>query len=286
MEYKESLKNFIQESKKLTDNVIDNKKRKNEKMELADGAIIGLYEQIIQKSEDLYYLISNNRYASGNIILRVIFEEYIYLTFILRKRKDTVELANAYFYSSKLQEFKIYNSIKQDSDCGKEVRNMLGFVDIQSFTDDLNSNNKTEYKTYEEFYNHINKEYQKIRPNIKKNGKEFPRSWFNYNGQINHFRDLCKFLDKEYLYVLTYKVFSANVHGNRPNEAIKIIDNEAYIGEIQFGSDQLIASMISSFLFALNKDIYTYYKMDSELRNYNSIIAIKYSAVNKSLVLH
>lgn len=283
MGYKESFKNFIDESKKLTDNIIENRKKRGKKLELTDGAIIGMYEQIMQKSEDLYYLIENERYASGSILLRVIFEEYVYLRFILTKRANVNELAESYFRYTRLQENEIYNAIISNSEIGEKVRNTLGFQDIQSAKDSLNSNSKNNsFSTFEDFYDDLSKKYKKIRPDIiTKKGKIKERIWYNYNGQINNLRDLCKHLDIENLYVLVYKVFSANTHGNRVIETIETDGDLCYFKPIKVADDKMAASMISTLLWDLNADIYNYYDMSTALKNYKGTVSFKYLVDSK-----
>lgn len=283
MGYKESLKNFVYESKKLSDNIIENRKKRGKKMELSDGAIIGLYEQIVQKSEDLYYLIENERFASGSIILRVIFEEYVYLRYILKKRAHVNELAESYFRYTRLQEKEIYNAIIADNETGEKIRDTLEFNDIHSAKSSLDSNfRNNNFRTFEDFYDNLSNKYKKIRPDIvTRRGNNKERIWYNYNGKINNLRELCKELDIENLYVLVYKVFSANTHGNRVIESIEIDGNSGYFKPIKITDDKMIASMISKILWDLNADIYNYYDMHTALKNYKGTVSFKYLVDSK-----
>lgn len=284
MGYKESLKNFVSESKKLSDNIIENRKKRGKKMELSDGAIIGLYEQIVQKSEDLYCLIENERFASGSIILRVIFEEYVYLRYILKKRTHVNELAESYFRYTRLQEKEIYNAIIADNETGEKIRDTLKFNDIHSAKSSLDSNfRNNNFDTFEDFYDNLSNKYKKIRPDIvTRRGNNKERIWYNYNGKINNLRELCKELDIENLYVLVYKVFSANTHGNRVIESIEIDGDLCFFKPIKVADDEIAASMISTILWDLNADIYNYYDMYAALKKYKGAVSIEYLFAGKN----
>lgn len=114
----------IIESEKVFEKVIDGYfKPKGIKVDISDVVILGLLENLINHSKSMKILLENNHYASLDTILRVIFENFVFIKYILDK--DTEYRSKSYFYSTKIKEIKLLNMITEDSLEGSEVRKFL-----------------------------------------------------------------------------------------------------------------------------------------------------------------
>ncbi|PAD67013.1 hypothetical protein CHH83_20820 [Bacillus sp. 7586-K] len=258
------LSKILIETDKVTKNVLKKCFEINypeKEINIHDAMILGLLEDMIGKTKSLVTLIQNQDYNVLAAITRMIFESHIYLKFILDK--ETVNRASSYFFSMKIDEIKLFDSLIEQSLVGREIRKFLS-IDRTKF---LEQNSK-----------HINEQYRRdVEHDYLKalNLKSKKDKWYNYNGKIRSFRDLCKHLNMEKEYVLLYKTFSKEIHSQEALKYFSFEKNMITVLEKQDNSE-LYTSSVSLFLIETVRAIYTYYDLYKDKREFNNILKLNY----------
>lgn len=162
-------------------------------------------------------LLENQIYGGNSSLLRGIFEEGVYLEYILKDK--TRNRTNAYVISSKLKFLKIHETAKGDTPIGEAIRSMTGM----------------EKENLEGVYRQIT-HIEKLKEEYKTlTGHDNPDKWYKDNNRINSLRDVCENLSMNQLaeYEIIYRLLSQEVHGKNSNSYFKIIENELVVANME-----------------------------------------------------
>ncbi|WP_256816550.1 DUF5677 domain-containing protein [Cytobacillus sp. Bac17] len=259
-----TLKRVILESEKVFENVVDGYFRPREiEFDISDAVILGLLENLINHSKSMKILLENNHFASLDTIQRVIFENYVFLKYILEK--DTQCRAESYFYSTKIKEIELLNNITEDSLEGFKVRE---FLDLKK--DEVKEKLKAEkmdenYKT--KIYETYRKEFGMQRPNQK---------WYNVDGKTKNLKLLCEKLGLTVEYSLIYSILSIETHGKDAIRNFSIEENRVDLINM-VKSKELYLSMSAMCTLESVRLIYSYYDLKRLLKSFNTLVAINHS---------
>jgi hypothetical protein len=264
-----TLKRMCKEADKVYDKVIDEyfQKRVGEvEFDYDDAVILGLLENLINHTKTLILLIEKEHYASIDTVLRTFFENYVYLQFVLEK--DTDLRAKSYFYSTKMKEMNIFNSITEESLSGNKLRKFLGVEKediINKFSKQFNS----------EKISSISKLY------LVELGMQRPeQKWFNINGKFKSLKDVCASLELTVEYNLIYSTLSTETHAKDALKNFYFEENRVNLLS-NLKKDQIHTSLCELYLLNSVRLIYKYYELMKELKMFNKLIEINYRIGNK-----
>ncbi len=165
-------------------------------------------------------LIKNESYYGMEAIARSIFERYLYISHVGRKK----EYAEAYFISIELRRIKLYEDIINNN---REVLSMFGpnenpilflalYLQHCSYCGDEDKTQqiKERYKSF----------FFETDPTISfnTNNQLMTRKWYAYKKNISNLKDLARDLNMIGEYMRSYSSFSGQSHGFIQNENIKI----------------------------------------------------------------
>lgn len=261
------LKKIYSEADLVTQTILENHfnmENSERQFDVHDAAIVGLFEDMVGKTNSLLVLLNNQSFNGADSLTRMIMENFIFLKFILQK--DSINRAKSYFYSLKLRQIKLFNTLIEQSLMGSELRKYLSLS-----IDNL----------YEKFPKFADNSYlEDIETDFldSLNHKDKNQKWYNVTGKINNFRALCKYLEYEKEYILLYQTFSSEVHAL---EAINYFKFERGFVEVyrKGGEINTHVMVISNFLIEIIREMYTYYKLQNEVIKFNNKIAINYKLI-------
>lgn len=256
------IKRIVKESDKVTKNILDKcftMYYPNKEIELHDAAILGLLEDMIGKTLSLITLVENKNYNTLDAIARMMFENFIYLKFMLEK--DTSNRGAAYIYSLKRRELRIFDSIAEQTLVGSKVRSFLN-IKRDKFITDFPKFSDLNYKEEIETFNPYDKKVK-------------TQKWYNFNGRINNLRKLSAYLDIEDQYILLYQIFSGEVHAQESLKYFHFEENYVTVLRKEVDSKTHI-SIASNFMIETIRSVYSYYGLKEEIKVFNNIIAANY----------
>lgn len=251
------------EADKVAENVLKDVFSENEFREFSyeDVAIIGLLENIINQVKSLEILDQQNHNTSADVILRAVFENYVYLKFILEG--DTALRGKAYHYSVRLSEFEMYDKLTEQTLQGRALRE---FVNVEL---DTLKEMYTE-KTDVERRNKIEKEY------VESIGmKWLGQNWYNLDGKTKSLKKLCNKLKMEAEYEFIYSTLSKEAHGK---DAINWFDFQEFVVSIKksnnYKDNFFHIQVASNYLIESVKEIYKYYGMKDRLKHFQAMLGV------------
>jgi Family of unknown function (DUF5677) len=257
------LKKLIKEADKVYIRVISCHFQKEEEKEfgITDAVVLGLLENLINHSKSIVILLENKHYSSLDTILRTVFENYVYLTFILKK--DTDKRAKSYAYSTRLKEISLFNSLTEDSIEGNNMRKFIS-VSKNKLSSDLSDK--------------MDQVYQNEIKNIYLNDigmKRVEQKWYNLDNKTNNFKKLCSSLGLSEKYELIYSMLSSEIHAK---DAIRnFLFEENKVGIVNKVKEfDLYSSLSGLYLLESVKLVYQYYGLKKELKNFNILVALNY----------
>jgi len=260
-------KKILNESNKVFDTVLENYFQKNvDKVvfDYPDAIILGLLENIINHSKTIIILIENKHQSSLDTIMRTLFENYVYLLFILKR--ETELRSKSYAYSNKIRELNLYRKLSEDSLEGKKLRDFIK-ADKEKLDEIFLS--KRDFNYMERIENTYFSEI-----GMKRNEQK----WYNFNDGTNNFKKLCSNLGLSVEYDLIYSLLSTETHAKDAIKNFKF--SEFGIDLIQkIDNYNLCVNLSSLYLLHSVRMIYKHYGLNKELKSFNTIIAVnhKYS---------
>ncbi|MEQ6378748.1 DUF5677 domain-containing protein [Bacillaceae bacterium S4-13-56] len=220
--------------------------------------ILGLLENLINHSKSMLILLMQKHHVSIDTILRTIFENYVYLKFVLEK--DTDKRAKSYGCSTKLKEIQLMDNLAEDSLRGHSLRE---FLKIKK--DDVSKLSKEMSETYKE---------RVIDQYLNELGmKRLEQKWYNLNQNTKTLKKLCEDLDLTVEYELIYSILSTETHAKDAIQRFFFEKNYIRILEVM-KNELLYVSMAGLYLIESVRLIYTYYNLKKCLTNFNALIAI------------
>jgi hypothetical protein len=256
------LNKLCNEVDKVFENVITNHfQLGSREFSFPDAVILGLLENLNNHSKTLLILLEKKHYASLDTVLRTIFENYVYLLYVLEK--DTLERSKAYAYSNKIKEIHLFNMLTEDSLYGNQLRKFLGV---------------TKENIENKFLPYLNEKYKKEITDVYIEELKMIRTeqkWYNFNGKTNNFKKLCREMNLSKQYDLIYSFLSTETHAK---DAIKNFSfEEGFIGLLYKKNENKLHIFLSE-LFVLEsiRLVYKYYGLKIELKNFNTLLKINY----------
>lgn len=228
---------------------------RNEPLNLCDGAIIGLLNNLIEISKSVITLQSSVTHAGIESLLRVSFENHVYLKYITLD--DTDNRARAYMLSDKLFSIRFYEMLLMNGKESRAARDFLGQSkdEIRESNTDF-SNPEYIRKTTEQYLSCFNYE-----------GK--PRKWYDFDGKTNNFEELCRKVDEHTTYFMVYRIFSRETHSANASEYIQVDKENEKVALLRPLMDpKLSKNILCLFLFETISRLYEYYNMQNHKRTF------------------
>ncbi|WP_301108392.1 DUF5677 domain-containing protein [Sporosarcina sp.] len=273
------LKYILRHTDRLSNDVIEEVFATEQKvLEFEDKAIICLFEDMLGKINSLLILIENNHYFSLQSITRSIFENFIYLSYILKE--DTRIRGRSFALSARTDENKLYSLLTERGKVGRKVRSFIGMneSDIAATFDESKINFDIRLSVFSDVLM-LRKEKSK---------------WYdlNQNKSITNIEQLCNELNLEGEYNLVYRMFSREVHSSDVMSLFDIQEIEdlnlkeekndgsapAYVHiKKQKIEDSLLPVLVSTrSLVEATKTIYSYYELNSKKVLFETNVRLKY----------
>jgi hypothetical protein len=206
-------------------------------------------------------LLESKHLTSLDTVLRTIFENYVYIKFILEK--DTDLRAKSYTYSTKIKEIQLLNDLTEDSLDGYKLRDFL-----QIKKDEIRETLAA--KMDDEYQKRIKDGY------LNEIGMgRLEQKWYNLDGKTNNFKKLCLKLGLFVEYNLTYSILSIETHGKDAIRNFHFEENRIDLIKME-KSEDLYRSMNFTCLMESVRLIYEYYGLKRQLKNFNTLVSINY----------
>ncbi len=231
-------------------------------LQAKDIAFIQLIDSYASHFKSLEVLTEAETYSSVTIISRVLFEHYIYMKYILEQ--DSEIRARRFLEHAKKERSRIYEDIYADTEKGKKIRDEynLNFDEIK----------KLVYETaYMKRKEENNQTYKEILEN--------KRNWFNHDGTIKSFNNLCDYLDEDVNYQILYQSWSLDIHarGNKHFSITEVTDQHGYLELITHDPEEINMVLHAIQILTMNiiRALYSSYGLKKELKLFDINLAYK-----------
>ncbi|MER2130808.1 MAG: DUF5677 domain-containing protein [Carnobacterium inhibens] len=221
----------------------------NNNVGIHDTSIVGLYGDIYDKCSTINFLIENKEYSGVEVLLRVVFEQKIYLDYICEN--DSINRGKAYFYNDQMSMIRMRNALLKKGEPGKEIRKFLNMTadQIKVLSGQLNN---------EEGMKRLKNEFNSCFEHNK------PRTWYDFNGHVNSFEGLCIYLKKGHEYDTIYRIFSRNVHGATGFSRFDFLGDILYLNQFQGVQNPQAFDRIASTLLKQSAEIVSKYYFETK----------------------
>ncbi|MCP3764073.1 DUF5677 domain-containing protein [Domibacillus sp. A3M-37] len=241
------------------------KTRKEEEIEYQNPIINLLLWNIIEKLDALTILFEHKIGKSSDSIFRDLFENYIYLFFMIKK--DDARYARAYVYQTYLEEINELEKIISESQ--DEVNQIDEPITekIEWLHSRINNESFTEIK----------REWEKVRKRRKY------IKWYNLYEGPTSLKQLCEDLDYGYFYENIYSQLSYQTHSlNILNSLIDEGEDWGYLNHVRNGKDNDFRNVLSKHIATMALLQFVKYFHPSEKEYYKEVF-LKLSDQNISL---
>lgn len=264
---KEGIVNASKSLLKLTGQEIGKKGESS----LEDAVIFAITHSIIEKADDIQFLMKNSRYESIEIISRTMLELCVSLKYILKE--DTEKRALSYFYSYKKQ---IAKKIKSTIDIMKEENILIELTERDLMNLETEVPGVTTLEGYKQYYNDLS-----TRLYAKGTNKNNRKKWYDLNGNIGGFRELMVEVDmNEAEYEFFYGIGSLDVHGI--NIIGQITETDGYLAMKSNRDLELVNIKNSIYLIEGITSVVNYYKISKKkTQRYIKLMEINYKQLAK-----
>ncbi|MED3550128.1 DUF5677 domain-containing protein [Cytobacillus praedii] len=267
------LKKILKEADSLTGNVLNKHFQANfpnHEFDQHDAATLGLLEDMVGKTNSLIVLVESDNLNGTDALTRMIFENYVFIKFILEK--DTKTRGESYVNSIRYNNMKLFDLYTSSKESGEKVRQFLSVEKekfIQKFPD--LSDQQYRQKLKDDFLRPLNLNSEK------------KLTWYNFNGKTNNFRKLCEHIGKEAEYLLLYKLYSSEVHATQALSYFKFKENYIEVFRKKSFDQKHHIDTVSNFLMDIIREIYGYYKLKSDLGRFNTNVYVNHKTVRELL---
>lgn len=250
------LKYLIKQADKLLERIFTEAlDGRDEPLNFNDGVIIGLLNNLIEISKSVITLQVSGTHAGIESLLRVSFENHVYLKFITAE--DTDNRARAYMLSDKLFNIRFYEMLLSNSKESRAAREFLA----QS-KDEIRKSN-TDFSNPE----YIRKTNEQYLSCFKYEGK--PGKWYDFDGKTNNFEELCRKVDEHTTYFMVYRIFSRETHSANASEYIQVDGKNEKVALLRPLMDpKLSKNILCLFVFETISRLYEFYKMQNHQRTF------------------
>lgn len=230
----------------------------------SDASVIGFLQNLRALGASIFLLQDNESYAGIESLIRVSFENYVFLKYILQK--DSLNRATAYILSDVKFQKKYYDILIQQGKTGREIRELLS-VTIDEISEGAGN------LTNPEYIERLNDRYASCF------GGRIPKIWYNFDNKTNNFEQLCNKMGDSAMYNILYRLFSRETHSAKVNDMFSYEKNMVTLNP-PYISDEMTESAICLFLIESIRKVYKYYELKDSLITFNFNLKIKYTHNN------
>lgn len=229
-----------------------------------DASLIGLLENLNNMASSIIVLQNASSFAGIESLLRITFENYIFLKYILEK--DSLNRATAYSLSDIKFQKRYFDLLIDPGRKGKDIRNLLS-TSIEEVQESSRSFSNPE------FIAKLDKRYTDCFSG------HAPKVWYNYDNKTANFEQLCNKMGETTMYNILYRVFSRETHSAKANDLFSYTPDSVAVKSPTI-SKELTESAVGLFLVESIRGIYNHYNLRSQLTQFN--ITIKYNYTHDS----
>lgn len=222
--------------------------------------VLGLSLSLYSRMCDINKLIEDNSLDSAQVLMRVAFENQVYIIYLFKNSKKLEQRCNAYFYSS-YQKYAYYLTNINRTSLGTQKSLIQDSIKTHSFSAD---NDKNTLASYLNFYR---SKFRKSIPIPRQNepkGLSYTKlsstdnfepcnidhwKWYNENNKTPTFFSLVKSLKFLDPYAALYSPTSDIVHSDEIPNHLHVINNELVF------SETMEPKMLVFFRASILKDI-------------------------------
>lgn len=250
----ENLNYMIEQSDLLLKRIFEEKiDGREEPWSYSDAVTIGLMNNLIKISKSIKILQNSGNHVGIESLLRVAFENYIYLKYIVLT--DTENRAKAYLLSDRLFSIRFYELLANNSKQSKEIRKFLNLTKEEINEGGGDFSDKT-------FKDNTESQYQSC---FSYNGKK-PGKWYDFDGKTNNFEELCRKIDEHTAYFIVYRIFSRETHSAKAYEHFLIDEETSRVGLLDNVMDSSLPdSVLTVFLYETIRRMYKFYELKKYL---------------------
>lgn len=258
------LKRTYNESYKITEKIIKlADKREDFAFGLEDKVLIGFFEEVLRATKSIIILLNADHPSSIITIVRKIFENRLYIQYLIDQEEDIKIRARSYYLNYYKNSLNMANSIVQKNKIGMEIRQEFGIN-----TQDL----------------YITEEFIEEKFDMIKNDfcdvlqlRKMKDAWYNLDKKTNTIEKLALKLKMRPHYELFYRLYSQDTHSSNSmkvmqatSETDELDRNLIYITKHkeEVGDIYLSTSVVINYITEISETILMHYGMEKELRSY------------------
>ena len=253
-----NLRKIYKQSEKAVEEILNEVILKKQlEFDIESAVILGVFEDIVRKVDSLILLIDENKTAGLDSITRSIFENHVYLKLFLSNESSLY--TRSYYLAHELRKIKLYDTVIASNKPGNNIRSFLG-RSLEGLQNDFNGRVPDKLN--------LEKRFEDVL--VKRKEKD---NWYNLDGSTRTFEQLCRKLDQTAYYDLLYRILSNEVHATdalkrwvfEPGKLTLLNQNQDNMLHINVASTVLLDSL---------RDLYDFYNLRNQLKNFNALIAI------------
>lgn len=225
-----------------------------------DLVVLGLYIEMINKTNSINLLLENNMTSGTESIGRSIFEIFVYLKFIFEK--DTKNRAMSFILKENIRERNFLKKLKGNDWESNETRKALG-ITLQNILDEESKHNDS----------HMEKEWKERYRNIHQ--ERNPKNWYDFDGKTNNFYLLCKKMDYIGYYNTIFRILSADTHSTDIARNFHLEDGFIAILKNK-DTGQSLEAIVQFFLYEIMMDILKFYNLKNLKRQVDITLKLNY----------
>lgn len=247
------------------------------KTDTSKGAVVSLLNALSSRMNDINLLIKNHSYDSAKALMRVAFENQVYIDYIMSIPSRRKNRGKAYFYSD-FQKLSYYLAFMDQTTIATS----------ESLIRDINTSNNASilghFSSVNDYLNHFREEFRScfvFTGNENKRGLRFRAftddepfqrckidswKWYNDDGKTSDFRSLVLKLDIADEYMALYAPTSDSIHSDGLRRNLDIKPKEVAFVE------SFNPSFLACFRLSILKDIKILAKATHSLEKQQKII--------------
>lgn len=258
------LKRTYSESYKITEKIFKlTEKQEDFIFGLEDKVLIGFFEEVLRATQSIIILLNADNPSSVTTIVRKVFENRLYIQYLVEKDRETNLRARSYILNYYKNQLNLANVTIRKDRVGTEIRREFGFN-----IDELNVTEKT-----------IEKEIMKLENNysdvlVYRKMKDI---WYNLDGKTDSLEKLALKLKMRPHYELFYRLYSQDIHSSNSLKVVQATEevdelnrNLVYVSKHKEGIEDIYLSLFATrnYLLEITEIILKHYKMEKELKAY------------------
>ncbi|MDA2320272.1 DUF5677 domain-containing protein [Bacillus albus] len=182
-----------------------------------------LFRKMIEKMDAVFILLENGSEQPAESIVRDLFENLLYLKFIMNEEKCN-ERALSYIFSGYKDKFNTVNLVSAKNRDGEMIREYLNSrVPLEEL---IERKTQLEKAMNKECFRNIKVEWKKLSEikNGNKKRRVFPK-WYNLFQGPKNIRELAKIYNLEPIYYILYSNYSKQVHSTNAFQQVNEMES-------------------------------------------------------------